>query len=456
MRQWFVDLISRVRGAMSGAAQGYKEANSIHQMDERRRRYLEWLSWYSGTTYRTSSAATPLIANTQVKELKYNFCRPIVHMAAAWIAGEPLQWKVTLDSEDESQDATGVAREIWDRSNGDAQFMQASISAGILGDMAVVVRMKDEKKAILDFVNPQIAEPEFSPFDHSKLLSLTIRIKLPGGEEFVETWTSDLVTRRIGESEPTTEAYTDFGEVPAVWIMNQGISGDCYGESELSGRLTDLVLEYNHLADKRRSTIDYYANPTPWVKGVAKSQEEFKKNLRTMWFLPENGECGFLEWKGSPPDVQAALDDIRSAISEVSETPAIAFGKIDSGFATATGISLKVLYGPLEAKTKRKKAIWGPQLQRAMWLALKAEGLTDLQPEQVDIIWGNPLPQDVMTEMDEFESKQRLGVSQSQLQREMGYSEEQIKQMADEKRQQESERAAQQAKIFDRGGNLPE
>jgi hypothetical protein len=98
-------------------------------------------------------------------------------------------------------------------------------------------------------------------------------------------------------------------------------------------------------------------------------------------------------WPGSVPAIEEQLKRLRDDIAEVSMVPAVAYGRQDSGFSYVSGVALRILYGPLIAKTNAKRASWGVALEYLMWLCLQAEGFTDIPLEAVNIQWTDALPE---------------------------------------------------------------
>lgn len=196
-----------------------------------------------------------------------------------------------------------------------------------------------------------------------------------------------------------------------------------FGSSDLEP-VYQAIVEYDHLAGKQTRIIDYYSAPSIVIKGGIGDNVQIEKDLRTVFEVGEGGDVAFLEWRGTSPGVEKHLETIRRAISEMSEVPEVAFGKVDQGFTHASGVSMKVLYGPLENKIKRKRSQWGPALERAAWLALRAEG-TDIPLATISALWGECAPHSDSEALADIETRMRLGISRRQALREALYTEDQ-------------------------------
>lgn len=411
--------------------------------DDRMLRYALYSRAYEGISVRMANV---YVAKNQAKRLKYNLHQPIVNIGAGWVAGPELGWKV-----EGSEALSQAAMDIWKRSGGDSEYLMAELSAGKLGDMCIVVRVDEMGKAFFDFVDPMNAYPEFDPIDPLRLRGLRICINPmdQSSPRYEEIWSDSQVSIQLGGGDPITEDF-QFDATPAVWIPNLASGNAGFGDSDISSTL-ELVDEYNHLAEKQTRVFDIFGKPIPYTKGGKIDQAQFKDSLRTFLQLPKDGEVGMLEAKGTPPSMEAHLDRMRNTISEVSQIPAIAFGQVDSGFANATGISLKVLYGPLEDKTRRKRSLRGPRLGFAMYLALRAEGFT-VDLEDVSCVWAESAPHNDTEAIANIEAKVRLGLSRKRALLELGYSPKEVDAIQQEAQDESQQRAETAAQTFNRGG----
>jgi hypothetical protein len=393
--------------------------------DQRIAMYGRYMRAYRGLAIR---GLTTNVTAMETKRIRFNFNRPVVTLAAAWMAGKPVIWHIDGDTNGE---AAAKAKKIWERSGAESSLIEACLLAGILGDIVgSVVWNESSRTAKIEFIDPTLCSPQFDPHKFGQLKKLTLGYETINSDGkpvgYAEDWFEDRMIATT-EGEPTKEYSYDIfgGELPLVWIPNQGVFGQTFGDSELVG-IIDLVEEYDHLGDKRTRIVDYYASPRPVFEGVQKGNLDLKDN--SIIYLPIGGKAYFLEWAGSGPDIQQQLDCLRTAISEISETPAVAFGQVDSGFSGASGISLRVLYGPLNAKTLRKRATWGPRLEKLMQLALRAEGM-EVALEDINIQWGDMTPASDLEALQVLQAKSALGVDKETILGEAGYTADQIAEM---------------------------
>ncbi len=357
--------------------------------DQRRlANYARFRAWYDG--YLVRGLATPLVID-QYRRISFNFCKPIIKLAAGWLAAKPLVWDIRTATGVSDEGLSETAKEIWDRSGAERTFLDAVIAVNLYGDGCLLV-VRHEEGPSIEFQDPGLCFPVFAGSSYQELIELEIVYQVTVGVE------QDYLRREIYE--PTRAViYHDDEEVaalayealPAVWVRNDPLPGLMFGNSDLDG-IVELVGDYDHLARKQTQIVDYYASPRVVFEGVVRADLDL--DVDTALYLPRDSKAYFLEWSGGAPDIEAQLTRIRNAIAEVSQIPAVAFGQMDRGFSSISGIGLQILYGPLLDKVRRKQAAWGPALERAMWLALMAEGIR-LPIDRINLIWPDPKPGDL-------------------------------------------------------------
>ena len=440
-------LMERVKAAYAAFRASHTERKGEKvwlDTSDRMRRYEIFGRAYDGYQVR---AANAYVSKNQAKRLKYNLHQPIVNISASYVAANEVTWKVA-----NSEQLTQAARDIWRRSGGDSEYLMAEIRAAKLGDLCVMVRVDEAGAAFLDFVDPCCATPEFDPIDPIRLSGLTIKSMSDDSATpaYIEKWTDSHVEITVGKESPIVYDF-QFEATPAVWIPNMCSGNYGFGISDTDPTL-ELVEEYNHMCEKQTRIFDIFGKPIPYFKGVQKREDvAFTDATRTALTLPANADAGMLQATGTPPSLEQHLDRQRNTIAEVSETPLIAFGKVDSGFANATGISLKLLLTPLLTKTGRKRAIRKPRLEYVMYLALLAEGNL-LDRQDVEIIWADPAPHNETEQIQNIEAKVRIGISRKQALLELGYPPEEVDQMMEQSTEEAQAKAELAAQSFNRGG----
>ena len=397
---------------------GDNNYESMLSGSNRSQRYALYRSAYDGYI---SRGLNSVLTRSQSKQLKFNLCRPICNLSAGWAAGPRVGWSVVND-----EALTKAAEDIWKRSEGDSEFLIAALSASILGDLCAMPKVAPGGAVTIEFIDPSICYPTFDPHDCRVLTSLTISYNADE-EPYQEVWTAEGLTAYTGKQKHESFTPHNLNEVPAIWSPNLAIKGQQFGDSDLAAVL-NLIIEYDHANDKQGQIIDRYAHPTILAVGVNKKDADLAKNLNTVWYIdkdPSEVKISYLEWQGTPIGTDAYIERLRSAISEIAEVPAIAFGQIDKGFSVATGVALKVLYGPLEDKTRRKRAIWEPRLEHCMAMALRAEGY-DVKVEDVEVVWAESAPHNEAEALNNLLTLKSIGASPDALLKRAGLSPDEI------------------------------
>jgi hypothetical protein len=357
-------------------------------------RYNRHQRAYNGYAIRGTIGTSTVTAQ---RRLRFNLNRTIVDLGAQFLGAAPVNWQVDGD-----KDAEAAAADIWTRSGSDRLMLEGARSAGILGEIAGIATQDDEGRSRIEFVTADIAHPFFDGADYQQLRALEIRFRRESWEAFGEAAPREIEHReeftesgvRIFEDNVEVDSRPTDG-IPAVWIRNRAVMGQPWGLSDLED-VTALVEEYDHVASKRTRIIDYYGSPHIIFEGVTKgTSDTVEIGIGTIHFIPAGSKAYFLDWGGNQPDFETHLGRIRDSLSEISQVPAIAFGDADRTGAQISGVALRVLYGPLLAKTRDKQAQWGPALEHLMALCLRAEGHREINADRVHVHWQDPLPANV-------------------------------------------------------------
>lgn len=376
---------------------------NVLQPTERFQLYAKYLRAYQGFSVRGNLSVATI---AQWKRVKFNFNKPVVNLSAGFMAGKPISWEVEGDEQ-----ATEAAKAIWNRSGSDGLLLEAAKAASIYGEIVMMATQDEDKKSIIEFISPDICTPLFDGGDYSRLIGLEIAYYTTDdlGQRVLRREMYDLggVEVYLGDNLQERRNYT---EMPCVWLRNQCVKGLPFGISDLAD-VIDLTEEYEHLATKQTEIIDYYAAPTIIFKANKGNSDTITKVTKTVLYVGENGDAHYLEWGGNVPAVELHLDRIRETIAEVSQVPAVAFGKTDAGLTQISGVALQILYGPIISKTNDKRANWTPGMERVMALALQAEGFSGVTMDQVNVLWSDSLPTDVASLVTDEVAKVGAGLS---------------------------------------------
>lgn len=174
----------------------------------------------------------------------------------------------------------------------------------------------------------------------------------------------------VDEFAPTEEQPIKLERIPAVVFINDGLTGDDKGESEID-LLQDYEQYYSKLAngdtDAERKTM----NPTRYTVDMdQRSTKNLSSSAGAFWDLQSDQNLdtpkplvGMLESSMNySAALKTSLDRIKTAGYEQVDMPNITLetmvGNITSGKA------LKAIYWPLIVRCKEKMKMWGPKLRQ--------------------------------------------------------------------------------------------
>lgn len=167
----------------------------------------------------------------------------------------------------------------------------------------------------------------------------------------------------VTEKQPTKLTF-----IPAVVVINDGLTGETLGNSEVSD-IMDFEFWYSKLSNADKDAERKSMNPTKYVVDM---ENNSTKNLSTaagaLWDLGsdqnlENAktQVGLLEPQMNySPALKTTLERIKTAGYEQVDMPNIT-NETMSGVITS-GKALKAIYWPLIVRCKEKMSDWGPAL----------------------------------------------------------------------------------------------
>lgn len=172
------------------------------------------------------------------------------------------------------------------------------------------------------------------------------------------------------EFEPTEEQPTKLSTIPAVVFLNDGLTGDDDGESEID-LLQDYEKYYSKLAngdiDAERKTM----NPTRYTVDMdERSTRGLSSSAGAFWDLQSDQNLdkptpsvGMLESSMNYSEaLKTSLDRIKTVGYEQVDMPNITLETMTG--AITSGKALKAIYWPLIVRCKEKMKMWGPKLRQ--------------------------------------------------------------------------------------------
>jgi hypothetical protein len=264
------------------------------------------------------------------------------------------------------------------------------------------------------------------------------------GKVYIEEYIYDGAARLV---ETVTERQElKLGFIPAVVIVNDGLSNELYGESEVE-LLMDTELWYTKLSNADNDALRKSMNPTKFVVDMIPTST---KNLSTaagaFWDLGSDQnleqprtQVGMLEPQMHYSEaLKTTLDRMKTSGYELLDIPNITNDTL-AGIIT-TGKALKAIYWPLIVRCTEKMSVWAPALQRLADIIIggaiaypncvKAyilENIKDI-PYEVDVASNTPLPEDEQEEktMDLAEVESQTMSKKSYMKKWRGLTDEEV------------------------------
>lgn len=204
--------------------------------------------------------------------------------------------------------------------------------------------------------------------------------------------------------------------IPAVIFVNDGLTSDTNGESEIK-KLHNYESWYSKLANADLDSERKNMNP---IKYTVNMESNSTKNLSTgvgaYWDLQTDQNLdanttliGMLESNmGYSEALKTSLDRIKTSGYEELDMPNISLETM-SGSITS-GKALKAIYWPLIVRCKEKMKMWGPCLRKLIDIIIQGSYVypdtivqyTDdvIQPVayEIKVVQNHPLPEDELEE----------------------------------------------------------
>lgn len=269
------------------------------------------------------------------------------------------------------------------------------------------------------------------------------------------------------EFEPTEEQPTKLEHIPAVIFLNDGLTGDNDGESEIE-LLQDYEQYYSKLAngdiDAERKTM----NPTRYAIDMdQRSTKGLSSSAGAFWDLQSDQnldhpapKVGMLESAMNYSEaLKTSLDRIKTVGYEQVDMPNITLETMTG--AITSGKALKAIYWPLIVRCKEKMKMWGPKLRQLTEIVFEGALAypntitkyvdTPLVPvaHEIHVEQNTPLPEDELEErnMDLAEVAAQTMSKKSYMKKWRG--------LTDDEAQEELEQIALERQIIDDNTVMP-
>ncbi len=140
-----------------------------------------------------------------------------------------------------------------------------------------------------------------------------------------------------------------------LWLANE-----YYGRSDIQEHAVKLSRSINFVMSNLQRIIKFHGHPKTWGQGF--KHDELKIGVDETIVLPQKATLQNLEMLSDLSSSIELYARLKEALHQITQTPEVAAGKLESA-GNLSGVALKILYGPLLAKTAVKRTLYGPLIQ---------------------------------------------------------------------------------------------
>lgn len=273
-----------------------------------------------------------------------------------------------------------------------------------------------------------------------------------GGDPFADTDATWLIQHwsRVGDRGKWTPA----GE-PIIWpypfpplfgCQNLPRPNDPWGIPDITPDLIGVNEALNLVQSNTNRILKLYGSPILYATGTGESVIDIKPGKIIGLPLSES-KIVAVTLASDVANALAFAGNLRSDIDEQSAVPGVATGRIaDMPRGQISGVALELLFMPLVLKTEKKRCLFGELILDVCTALFILKGMNaDIQ---VSLPWQDPLPHDSLQDAQAALAKKQLSISDTTLQRELGYDPEEEQALSQEE-------DAQKLTMFSRGQGMP-
>lgn len=268
------------------------------------------------------------------------------------------------------------------------------------------------------------------------------------GFVYLEEKLFDGTGREIEEITPYQQ--TKLSKINAVVFVNDGLTGDDDGDSEIR-KVKDYEQYYSKLANADIDAERKGMNPIRYTIDMSpKSTQKLSSGAGSYWDLAHDTtddsaspQVGVLEASmGYSESLKTSLERIKAAGFEQLDVPNITIDSMTGVATTASGKALRTIYWPLIVRCSEKMKMWGPKLREVAQIIIEGAKLypnciaryvnQPLVPVDYEVVVENniPIPEDESDEkqIDLAEVESQVMSRKSYMKKWYGYSDTEVEQ----------------------------
>lgn len=247
-------------------------------------------------------------------------------------------------------------------------------------------------------------------------------------------------------------AWTPSGE-PIVWdypfpplFSNKNLPkpNDFWGRPDVTPDIIGINNSLNLVQSSINRILKLFGSPILYATGTGDSVIDLKPG-RIIGLPLSESKIVAVTLTSDVANARLFAEDLRSDIDELSNIPAVATGRFSAiPRGDMSGTAIELIFMPALKKTEVKQCTYGELIIDVSQALLVLAGLAQkVGDKDITISWGNPLPHDDLPAAQAAVIKKNLSISDSTLQRDLGYDpeEEAALNLAD------AQQKAQQAQI---------
>lgn len=292
-------------------------------------------------------------------------------------------------------------------------------------------------------LNPAFCFPEFAPHDQERMIRFKLKYRFwgtaPEGTRQVYTYT-EIITDDIIEEYVNDQLIRQnpnpLGEIPVVHIANKPAASSPWGLADIQN-IINLNRIYNEVATDILDIINYHVAPVTVLTGAKASNLE--RGANKIWGV-QQADAKVFNLEGGTDGLAPAmefLEVLRIRMHEYMGVPENALGQAQP-ISNTSGVALMIQFFPLMMMWREKTMQYGYGWKQILYFALRTLFLMEPETLQfdpntdgmiedpetqalvvdpsdpvtydLDIVWAQPLPIDLVVKLNEIMMKMQLGL----------------------------------------------
>jgi len=380
-----------------------------------------------------------------------NRCQPIVDRGVDFLFGKSLE--ISLD-ENAPAEAQKYLDDLWGRQEKRIPLLQKLAMSGAIAGNAYLRIMPnvDPTMTRLIVVDPSTVFVQTEPQDCETVMLYCIEYCMTeqqNGKDIAVYYREEI--QRI---DPDNNAMNEEVDTDATWIIqhwtrvgergqwlsagdpilwpyefsplfgcqNKTYPHSYYGIPDLTPDLIGVNNSLNLVQSNVNRTTKLYGHPIIYATGVGTSTIDIKPG-RITGLPTSESKLQAVQYVSDLSNALNFAENLRSDIDEQSSVPGVATGRIkDLPRGTMSGNAIELLFMPLLMLNEKKRCLYGSLLIDLSNALLEIGGYSD--DINIVLAWQNPLPHDDLPAVQASIGKKQIGISNTTLQRELGYDPE--------------------------------